>query len=299
MPHILVVGSPAYDDVQTPVESRRDLLGGAATYFALAARLYGSVSIVGVVGDDFRDDDLALLRDKAIDVSGVGRARGRSFRWRGRYDEGLRTAETVNTEIGVVRDWRPMIDARSAASDAAFLANSLPEIQRTALTQIAGVPLVGIDTMIEWIERRRPAVLSVFAAAAVAFVNEAEAAALFPGDPLASARRIRELGPRAVVLKRGDRGAVLITATDERRVGAFPVPVVRDPTGAGDAFAGGFLGHLAEAGSSGDDTLARALVHGAACASFAIEEFGVAGLADAEREWVDERVRRLGKLAPA
>jgi sugar/nucleoside kinase (ribokinase family) len=297
--HIVVVGALAYDDVETPTVSRRGMLGGAASYFALAARLYATVSVVGVIGDDFRDEDLAVLRGHGVDISAVTRARGPSLRWRGRYDGALRTAETLNTEVGVAAEWRPRLGQRSPPADAIFLANGSPRVQRAALEGIPRPRVIGVDTMTEWIESEREAVLAVFADADIVFVNEAEATALFPGEPPAAAQRILERGADTVVLKRGGAGALLLTRAAELRTVAYPVAATRDPTGAGDAFAGGMLGYLVEAPGSDDATLSRALRHGAACASFAVEAFGVAGIAAADRTAVDARVRRLGELAPA
>jgi sugar/nucleoside kinase (ribokinase family) len=203
--HILVVGSLAYDDVQTPFDSRKEVLGGAASYFALAARLYAPVRLMGVVGDDFKESDLERLRSKGIDLSGVQRARGRSFRWLGRYDYDFGTAETINTDLGVFGDWEPQVPETFADSDFVFLANILPEIQGRMLDQVHKPRAVALDTMNYWIERRREALIQVMARVDIVTVNEAEARQLCgTHNVLRAAREILALGPRAVVIKRSE-----------------------------------------------------------------------------------------------
>lgn len=297
MPHILVVGSLAYDDVQTPYDSRTAVLGGAASYFSLAARMYAPVRLMGVVGDDFRESDLERLRAKGIDLAGVERARGRSFRWLGRYDHDLVTAQTLNTELGVFGTWEPKVPTSFADSEFVFLANILPAIQSRMLDQVSGPKAVALDTMNYWIERQRDALAAVMARVGIVTVNEAEVRQ-FCGTHhvLRGAREILALGPRAVVVKRAEYGALLVTRDRLFWTPAYPLEQVRDPTGAGDAFAGGLLGCIAEAGDTSDRTLCRAVVHGTVCASYAVEEFSVDGIERADRAGVEERVRRLAEL---
>ena len=297
MPHILVVGSLAYDDVRTPYDSRTDVLGGAASYFALAARLYAPVRLMGVVGDDFRESDLDRLRAKGIDLDGVERAKGRSFRWLGRYDHDLATAETINTDLGVFGTWEPKVPAHFADSEFVFLANILPAIQSRMLEQVSGPRAVALDTMNYWIERERAALAKVMSRVDIVTLNEAEVRQ-FCGthNVLHAAREVLDLGPRAIVIKRAEYGALLVTRDRLFWTPAFPLEEVRDPTGAGDAFAGGLLGCLAEAGTTDDPTLCRAVVHGTVCASYAVEEFSVDGIERADRGAVEERVRALERL---
>ena len=298
--HILVVGSLAYDDVHTPYDSRREVLGGAASYFSLAACLYAPVRLMGVVGDDFRGSDLERLRVKGIDLAGVEHAEGRSFRWLGKYDHDLAAAETINTDLGVFGDWEPTVPAAFADSEFVFLANILPEIQGRMLEQVRAPKAVALDTMNYWIERRRDALAAVMTRVDIVTVNEAEARQ-FCGthNVLKAAREILALGPRAVVIKRAEYGALLLTRDRIFWTPAYPLEEVRDPTGAGDAFAGGMLGHLAQAGQLDDPTLCRAVLHGTVCASFAVEDFSVDGIERADRTAIDRRVRELESLVSA
>ena len=295
--HILVVGSLAYDDVDTPYDSRREVLGGAASYFSLAACLYAPVRLMGVVGDDFRASDLERLRAKGIDLAGVEHAKGKSFRWLGRYNHDLATAETINTDLGVFGDWEPTVPPAFADSEFVFLANILPEVQSRMLEQVRKPKAVALDTMNYWIERRRDALADVMTRVDIVTVNEAEARQ-FCGthNVLKAARQILALGPRAVVIKRAEYGALLLTAERIFWTPAYPLEEVRDPTGAGDAFAGGLLGHLARAGALDDRTLCQAVLHGTVCASFAVEAFSVDGIERADLASVERRVGELEAL---
>jgi len=298
--HILVVGSLAYDDVHTPYDNRRGVLGGAASYFSLAACLYAPVRLMGVVGDDFRATDLERLRAKGIDLAGVEHAKGKSFRWLGKYDHDLATAETINTDLGVFGDWEPTVPPAFVDSEFVFLANILPEIQSRMLDQVHAPKAIALDTMNYWIERRRDALASVMARVDIVTINEAEARQ-FCGthNVLRAGREIQALGPRAVVIKRAEYGALLLTADRIFWTPAYPLDEVRDPTGAGDAFAGGLLGYLAGAGSLDDRTLCRAVLHGTVCASFAVEDFSVDGIERADMAGVERRVRELQALVSA
>jgi sugar/nucleoside kinase (ribokinase family) len=298
VPEILVVGSLAYDDVQTPFERRKGVLGGAASYFALAARLYGRVHLVGVVGDDFRQDDIERLRARGVDVSGIERSRGRSFRWSGRYDYDMSTAESLNTELGVFEHWRPKVPDAMRDAPFVFLANIHPAIQLDVLDQVRGAQVVAMDSMNFWLDHERAAVADVMRRAHIVCINEGEArqfAQTF--SIIRAAREILELGPAALVVKRGEHGAMLFL----REGGmfwspAYPLEKVQDPTGAGDSFAGGLLGHLAACGAAGADELRRAVVHGTVCASFAVETFSVDGVEAATADAIEGRYRVLRSL---
>jgi sugar/nucleoside kinase (ribokinase family) len=297
MANILVVGSLAYDDVQTPVEHRTNVLGGAASYFAIAARLYAPVRLVGVVGDDFLEKDVERLRARGIDLSGLERRPGRSFRWLGKYDYAMNTAETINTELGVFADWKPRVPAEFADSEFVFLANIDPEIQLATLRSVRAPKAVALDTMNYWIDHKRDALLEVLSHVDIVSVNESEARQLCDTVSVPkAAREILALGPRAVVVKRGEYGSVLFTRSFSFWSPAFPFDEVIDPTGAGDSFAGGFLGHLAESGSVDDRALRRATLHGTVCASFAVESFSVDGIEAATPADVEARYRVLQDL---
>jgi len=291
---ILVVGSLAYDDVRTPVASRDAVLGGAASYFAMAAALYAPVRLVGVVGDDFRDDDVERLGRRGVDMGGLERRPGRSFRWRGTYDFALDTAETINTDLGVFGGWRPKIPAAFAGTELIFLANIDPAIQLATLEQMTKPSLVALDTMNYWIEHSRDALVRVIGRADVVSINEGEARQLVGTLNVArAAREILALGPRALVVKRGEHGATLYTKTSTFWSPAYPLEDVVDPTGAGDTFAGGFLGYLASQPKIDDAALRRAVLHGTVCASFAVEDFSVDGIEAATREAVERRHEAL------
>jgi sugar/nucleoside kinase (ribokinase family) len=296
--NILVVGSLAYDDVETPVERRSGVLGGAASYFAIAASLYAPVRLVGVIGDDFRDEDVQRLRVRGnVDTGGIERRPGRSFRWLGRYDYAMNTAETINTDLGVFADWRPAIPGAFADSEVVFLANIDPEIQLATLRSVRAPKIVALDTMNYWIDQKREALVRVMSKVDVVSVNEAEARQLCRTTSIVrAAREILELGPKALVVKRGEYGAMLFTRELSFWAPAFPFEEVCDPTGAGDSFAGGFLGHLATAGDLDARALRQAVLHGTVCASFAVERFSIEGIAAATPKSVDERYRRLQEL---
>jgi sugar/nucleoside kinase (ribokinase family) len=293
-----VVGSLAYDDVETPVERRSAQLGGAASYFAIAAALYAPVRVVGVVGDDFRDQDVERLRVGAnVDLRGIERRPGRSFRWLGRYDYAMNTAETINTDLGVFADWRPQIPDEFADSEYVFLANIDPEIQLATLEGVRSPKITALDTMNYWIDTKRDALVEVISRVDIVSVNEAEARQLCRTTSLVrAARELLDLGPKALVVKRGEYGAVLFTRSFSFWAPAFPFEEIRDPTGAGDSFAGGFLGHLAASGSVDDAALRRAVLHGTVCASFSVEDFSVEGIRAATPTGVEERYRALRAL---
>jgi sugar/nucleoside kinase (ribokinase family) len=291
---ILVVGSLAYDDVRTPVAERDGVLGGAASYFAMAASLYAPVRLVGVVGDDFREEDITRLRDHRVDVTGLERRHGRSFRWKGTYDFALDTAETINTDLGVFGDWRPQVPASFADSDFVFLANIHPEIQLATLAQMRAPQAVALDTMNYWIEHEREALIRVMSKVDIVSINEGEARQLCETFSIVrAAREILALGPKALVVKRGEHGAMLFTQGSMFWAPAYPLEDVVDPTGAGDTFAGGFLGYLAECASFDGAALRRAVLHGAVCASFAVERFSVEGIAAASRAAIARRYEKL------
>jgi sugar/nucleoside kinase (ribokinase family) len=295
---ILVVGSLAYDDVQTPFERRRSVLGGAASYFALASVLYGRVHMVGVVGDDFETADLERLRRRGIDIDGIERRSGRSFRWFGRYDYDMSTAETLNTDLGVFGDWRPQVPEGLRDVPSVFLANIDPEIQLDVLGQIRAPTLVAMDTMNYWLEYKKPQVAEVMSRSHIVCLNEAEArqfAQTF--SIIRAAQQILALGPKALVIKRGEHGAMLFTSDGGMFWSpAYPLEKVQDPTGAGDAFAGGLVGHLAASGRADPDEIRRAVVHGTVCASFAVETFSVDGVEAATADALEGRYRVLRSL---
>lgn len=297
MNNILAVGSLAYDDVETPFDQRKGVLGGAACYFALAASIYAPVRVIGVVGDDFAARDIERLARKGIDVSGIERKAGRSFHWSGRYDYELSGRETLATELGVFGDWRPVVPAAFADSPFVFLANIDPEIQLETLNQMREPVAVALDTMNFWIEQKRDAVIEVISRVDIVSINEGEARELCgTSSVVRAAREILALGPRALIVKRGEYGATLFAREGTFWAPAFPLESIQDPTGAGDTFAGGFLGYLATRGNMDFDSLRQAVVHGAVAASFAVEHFSVDGVEGITEGAAAERYKVLREL---
>lgn len=287
MRSILVVGTLAYDDVRSGGVSRERVLGGSAWYFAMAASLFAPVRIVSVVGEDFADE--ARLTRRSVDLGGVERQRGRTLRWSADYDAS--EERRVNSDPGVLANWRPHVPDAWRASELVCLGAVPPENERAAQEALTAAQLVMADTAGHWIADARGTLREVFARSDVVSLNEREAALVTLAEDPAGA--LLALGPRAVVLKRGAGGATLRTPRISVDVPAFPVRRVVDPTGAGDALAGGFLGRLAERDRLDDDAFVDALAYGVACASLAIESFGVDALEAADHATVESRRRAL------
>jgi sugar/nucleoside kinase (ribokinase family) len=272
---LLVVGSVALDTVQTPFGEAVDAVGGSAVFFSCAASLLTPVQVVGVIGDDYPTKELDKIAKRGVDFEGVERARGESFRWKGKYSYDLQGRETLETRLGVFADFQPKIPDRYRNAEWVFLGNIDPELQLSVLDQIKKPTLVACDTMNYWINSKRDVLLQLLRHIDVLMVNDAEAREL-SGDwnIYRAARWILERGPRSVIIKQGVYGAVLV---DDRifYVPAYPLEEVFDPTGAGDAFAGGFMGHLARSGDLSPANLKRAMVLGATMGSFAVEDFSI------------------------
>ncbi len=277
---ILVVGSIALDRVETPFGSREDALGGACTYFATAASLYAPVHMVGVVGTDFPQAHLDFFRSRQIDLRGVQIVPGKTFRWAGRYGQDLADAETLATELNVFGDFHPVIPDDLRRVPYVFLANIDPDLQIEILSQMANPRLAALDSMNYWMAHKRDSLAKAISKVHVVLLNESEVR-LFSGEAnlIAGARAILSLGPRALVIKRGEHGAMLILSGGSEAnlfmVPAFPVEYVVDPTGAGDTFAAGFMGYLAKTGDLSEAGLRRAVVHGTLVASFTVQDFSI------------------------
>jgi sugar/nucleoside kinase (ribokinase family) len=296
---ILVVGSVAYDTVETPHERRERQLGGSASFFSLAAGPDAGVRVVAVVGDDFAAQHLELLASRGVDIAGIVRAPGTSFHWSGRYHDDFMERDTLATELGVFADFRPVIPAGWRDTEYLFLANIHPSLQAEVLAAIASPRLVVLDTMNLWIETTRAALLDVLRRVDVVLLNDSEAR-LLTGERslLAAAAAVRGLGPERVVIKKGEHGALFFGRNSRLAVPAVLLPEVVDPTGAGDSFAGGFLASLARAGATRDDPDApfrAAMVDGTIAASFCPEAFSVEGLLGRTPE--EERRRRADLIA--
>lgn len=294
---MLVVGSVALDHVETPFGSVEEAPGGSAIYFAAAASVLTSVQVVGVVGTDYPHGKLAFLAEQGVDLSGVETADGESFRWKGRYSYDLNERDTIWTRLGVFAQFRPRIPDHFRDSRSVFLGNIDPRLQLDVLKQVRRPRLTACDTMNFWIERSREALLTIIARVDILLVNDSEARQL-AGEPnlLKAARWIQARGPEWVVVKKGEHGAILFGKDSVFFVPGYPLEQVLDPTGAGDAFAGGFLGCLDWTGGTSEDDFRRAMVYGSALGSFAVEAFGVDRLIGLEPDAVVERVRQFREM---
>lgn len=294
---ILVVGSVALDEIATPFGRVDEVIGGAAVHFSAAASLFAPVQLVGVVGDDYPTEELEFLARRGVDLAGVERKEGPSFRWGGEYRYDMNTRETTHTDLGVFADFRPALPEDFRTARWVFLGNIDPELQLQVLDQIDGPTLVGCDTMNYWISGTPDALLDVISRIDMITLNDEEARQL-SGDPnlTRAGRWIQERGPRHVVIKKGEHGAMLLSDEHIFFVPGYPLEEVVDPTGAGDAFAGGIFGHIARAGACRPGTLRRAIVYGCALGSFACEAFGPRRMIDLDLEEVEERVRRFRQI---
>ena len=297
---ITVVGSIAFDTVATPFGRRERMVGGAATHFALAASFFDEVRVVGPVGDDFGDDARALLRTRETNTDDVEWVPGgTSFFWAGEYGWDLNSRETLDTQLGVFETFQPKLSAASRASEVLFLANIQPTLQRDVLDQCAGAQFVALDSMNLWIDIARDELVDVIRRVDCLILNDAELRQL-TGQPslVGAARAAIAWGPSAVVAKQGEYGAALLTADGFFALPAYPLETVVDPTGAGDTFAGGFVGYLARHLDELDDdaTLRRAMAYGTALASFNVEEFGTDRVVRLTADEVHERVADLQQM---
>lgn len=281
---IVVVGSVALDTIHTPLATRSDLLGGSAAYFSLAAVHLSPVGLVAVVGDDFPQSQVELLERRGIDLTGLERRRGATFCWEGEYQADMKSRRSIRTELGVFSDFRPALPPAYRGARALFLANIDPDLQLLVLEQVEKIPLVAVDTMNFWIEGKPDAVREVIGRADVLLVNDEEAELLTGlSNPVKAAAAIRKLGPEIVVVKQGPHGAAALGSWGWLLFPAVPVPEAKDPTGAGDAFAGGLIGYLAGKDWRDRDCFAQGMAVGTGVASLVVEEYGVGGIASERR----------------
>jgi sugar/nucleoside kinase (ribokinase family) len=294
---ITVVGSIAFDAVKTPFGERPRMLGGAATHFALAASLFDEVRVVGPVGDDFGAEELAVLETRGTATEDVERiAGGKTFFWKGEYGWDLNSRETLDTQLGVFETFDPSLSPASRESEALFLANIQPGLQARVLELCEGARFTALDSMNLWIEIARDSLIEVIGKVDCVILNDAELRQLTEAPNLVSAaRQVLAWGPTVVVAKQGEYGAALVTADSFFALPAFPLETVVDPTGAGDSFAGGFVGYIAGHLDEGldDEVLRRAMVYGTAVASHNVEEFGTERVRRLGRDEVEERARLI------
>jgi sugar/nucleoside kinase (ribokinase family) len=294
---LLVVGSVALDSIYTPFGETADALGGSAVYFSVAAALLHPVQVVGVVGNDYPMAELERLAPRGIDWSGVEQAAGESFRWKGKYSYDLQSRETLETRLGVFANFQPKLPPSARDCHYVFLGNIDPELQLTVLEQVRAPQLVVCDTMNYWIQSKKDVLLHLLRQVDILMVNDSEARELSGDWNIHRAGRwILRHGPQRVVIKQGEYGALLLEEGRTFYVPAFPLEEVFDPTGAGDSFAGGFMGHIAATRDTSSDNLRRAMVYGSAMGSYAVERFGIRGFDNVKRDDVRRRVEAYHDL---
>jgi len=292
---LTVVGSIAFDAVATPFGERERMLGGSAVHFSLAASFFTDVRMVGPVGDDFTERELGVLEGRGVITDDIERVPGETFFWKGHYEYDLNTAHTDDTRLNVFGDFEPKLSEESKSSDMLFLANIQPDLQRQVRAQCGGPSFVGLDTMNLWIDTARDSLLQAISEVDCVLINDAEIRQLTGEPNLArAAAAVMAMGPKAVIAKQGEYGAALFTPNGFFALPGFPLEDVRDPTGAGDSFAGGFLGYLdGEAGEVTPDALRTAMGYGTVLASFNVEEFGTERVSRLTREEIDSRLVAL------
>jgi sugar/nucleoside kinase (ribokinase family) len=295
---ILVVGSVALDSVRTPFGSAEEVLGGSATYFATAASFFADVRVVAVVGEDFSEEHLAFLKSRSIDLEGLRRVPGRTFRWAGEYGYDLNDARTLETQLNVFADFLPEIPQAYTESELVFLANIDPDLQRQVLRQVYSPRLVAADTMNFWIDRKPNALRQLLRSVDVLLINDAETRQLAKEPNLArAARTILSWGPTSLGITRGEYGALMVREDGWFAAPALPLDSVFDPTGAGDCFAGGFLGYLANTMNFQETNIRKAIVMGSVMASFNVEAFSLDRLRRLTYPEIEARYKAFRRLA--
>ena len=296
-PSILVVGSVAFDSVKTPFGQADDVLGGSATYFSVAASFFSKVRVVAVVGNDFSNEDSSIFERHNIDTSGLVRAEGSTFRWKGEYSYDLNEARTLDTQLNVFESFEPVIPASYRGSEYVFLGNIDPELQMKVLDQIDNPKLVACDTMNFWIDGKMAALKRTIERVDILIINDGEVRMLAgEANLVRAAIKIRAMGPRILIVKRGEYGVLMFNEDSIFAAPAFPLEQVYDPTGAGDSFAGGFMGHLARANRIEDSVIRRSIIYGSVMASFDVEEFSLNGLSRLTQTEIDGRFSQFKRL---
>lgn len=295
---LLVVGSVAFDCLESPYGKVERAVGGAATYFAVAASFFTPVHLVAVVGDDFSKEDAVVFKGRPIDIEGLERATGKTFFWSGRYSQNLNERVTLATELNCFADFKPRLPEKYRNAKYVFLANIAPDLQRDVLHQVKVKPkIAAMDTMNYWIERTNAELRETLKHVDILMINDTETRELSSEhNLLLAARHIFKMGPSTLVVKRGEYGAMLVDKNGIFCVPAFPLEEPHDPTGAGDSFAGGFMGYLASVGNKSDAFLRRAMVYGSVLGSFAVEQFGLDRLLKLKKTEIHGRARHFAKL---
>ncbi len=296
---LVVVGSIAFDAVRTPFGEREKMLGGAAVHFSLAASFFTDVRVVGPVGDDFGDQQRSVLEGRGVNTDDIEHVDGgQTFFWKAHYEFDMNMAHTEDTQLGVFGEFAPKLSDASKSADHLFLANIQPDVQRGVLDQIDSARFSGLDSMNLWIDTARDSLVETISGVDLVFLNDAEIRQLTEEPNLVKATRaVMEMGPSIVVAKQGEYGAALFTKDGFFALPAYPLETVKDPTGAGDSFAGGFLGYLASQDDWTDDhALRRAVVYGSTLASFNVEDFGTERVSGLTREEIDERFEAFRRM---
>jgi len=297
MGKLLVVGSVAFDTVKTPFGEVDDVLGGSATYFSMAASFFTEVDLIAVVGEDFPEHHIEFLKSRGIDVSGLERRNGKTFRWKGEYTYQLNEAHTLDTQLNVLETFHPKIPAHYRDPDLLFLGNIDPELQMDVLNQVQRPKLVACDTMNFWIGGKQEELWKVLEKVDVLVINDGEARELGQDSNLVKvAQDILARGPKHLIVKRGEYGVLMFNGKQTFGAPAFPLEMVKDPTGAGDTFAGGFMGHLAATKDFSDAGMRRAIIFGSVMASFNVEAFSLDRLRDLDYKEVEDRFREFKRL---
>lgn len=294
---IVVVGTVAFDTIETPFGRGENVLGGSATYFSTSASFFSDVSLVAVVGEDFPDEHVQFLQSRDIDVKGLSRIPGKTFHWTGKYGYDLNEAQTLDTQLNVLMDFRPNLPESYRDAEYLFLANIDPELQMEVLEQVRKPRLVACDTMNFWISSKPEALKKVLQKVDIVVINEAEARQ-FTGEVnlIKAARGIIALGCKRLVIKRGEYGVLMFTADSVFAAPAYPLEEVFDPTGAGDTFAGGFMGYLANTGDLSEDGIRQAIVFGSVMASFNVEDFSLNRMKRLEYKEIEARYKSFKSL---
>jgi len=294
---ILVVGSVAIDSVETPFGVGENVLGGSATYFSTSASFFTDVNLVGVVGDDFPQEHIDFLQSRNIDLRGLVRESGKTFHWKGRYGYDLNEAQTLDTQLNVFQTFRPEIPAEYADTDYLILANIDPALQLEVLAQVKNPKVIACDTMNFWISSKPDVLKKVIEKVDFFIINEGEARQLTGAVNLVkAARAILGMGAKNLIIKRGEYGVLLFTKDSIFAAPAYPLEKVFDPTGAGDTFAGGFMGYLANTGNLSEDSIRQAIVYGSVMASFNVEDFSLDRLRTLQYNEIEERFRSFKKM---
>jgi sugar/nucleoside kinase (ribokinase family) len=295
---LLVVGSIALDSVETPFGTVEEVLGGSATYFSTSASYFTDVSLVAVVGEDFPEKHISFLKLRNVDLRGLERKKGRTFRWKGSYGYDLNEAHTLRTELNVFEHFKPKLPEEYREAEVVFLANIDPDLQREVLGQVKSPRVVAADTMNFWIEGKRNSLIETLKQVDILLINGSEARQL-TGEPnlVKAARKINTYGPKTLIVKQGEYGVLMFNGSSVFSAPAYPLEDVFDPTGAGDTFAGGFMGYLANTMDFSEAAMRRATVLGSVMASFDVEDFSLNKIRDLEYREIEARYREFRKLA--